>query len=461
MLLTCKKKIYIKDMSQTSEQHDLPPPEVSCLERPYDFELEHDSLAANKKAVGRHFCLVMWNWMDDPVEIYGGHCSYILWQREVCPKTGRRHLQMYIQMALSNRDHKPKPTHANTIRKLNPLGRDDEGQGIGSRVVRCRGSSDQNYTYCTKTASRDPDDWQEEGDAGPFEWMAEGVTRMYPFAAAFGSPESNLTYYRKLREGTFDPHESESSYIFAITKNSQVQVAQQIREREERAKIDFTKTRVFIHWGVPRSGKSWNAKYAIYERIEDPSSPVAKYKIVGEDRTRDDFYVVSAYSSSGIPWFNDYAGQPRIIFNEICASRVSFDDILEICDIYYHQVQKKGGLVWRAWTEVHLIGNSSPDTWFPKRDILPLLQRVAAEGCIFYYGRAYSAAAKYAQYTASQLLELSKVVVSEDIEDDPQPDVTEWPVDPSEISEDPSDDPRRWAEYLDEPVRPRMRSKPV
>jgi len=86
---------------------------------------------------------------------------YAIWQREICPDTGRVHWQGYIEFA--------SPQRPTALKTAIGVRRGDQRQRpLRSGEIhweRRRGTREQARDYCRKQESRDPRD-----GSGPFEW---------------------------------------------------------------------------------------------------------------------------------------------------------------------------------------------------------------------------------------------------------------------------------------------------
>lgn len=100
-------------------------------------------------AYGKNWC---WT-LHDPTELEVGKLitdhdgiSYIVWQEETCPDTGRIHLQGYVQFQEKARLAKAKKTL---------LG--DKNHRV--HMESAKGTPDENKTYCTKDGGRNVNEW--------------------------------------------------------------------------------------------------------------------------------------------------------------------------------------------------------------------------------------------------------------------------------------------------------------
>lgn len=90
----------------------------------------------------RRFCFTSYN--DEPPVWDTTTMGYLCYQRESCPSTGRRHWQGYCEML--------KKTTIGRMQKISKC----------SWLV-CRGTGEQNRTYCSKSDSSEEGSWMEHG----------------------------------------------------------------------------------------------------------------------------------------------------------------------------------------------------------------------------------------------------------------------------------------------------------
>lgn len=322
-------------------------------------------LRERPKAQLRHFRFTQWNVDVDPRVIYGPYCSFLACQIEKCPNTGRLHVQGYAQCK--------RNIHYATIYKLNPIVMSEDGAHVvsGSWLLFCDASSETNINYATKEATR---------VSGP--WIV-GTPRSYSARRGYEatgekkrgkkpSTDKLANMLAEIFEGTFVREENE---VLVARYQSYYNTAVARVEELERAKRRFTDTVVFIHAGVSRAGKTYNAERGRYE-IRN-----GKYELVAHDHPQEDCFVVTNYcSSSRHPWFDGYTGQKRIVFNEITPDKICWASLLEITDVNPCIVQTKGGHVRRNWSEIHFTSNVHPLQWYPGKDMSPLFLRMRRDG---------------------------------------------------------------------------------
>jgi hypothetical protein len=89
------------------------------------------------KTTGRRYCFTVFNpngedWPNDPV--FEPPIRYLLYGREICPTTNKKHLQGYLELE--------SPRRITTIKKIPGF--------ETAHFTTCKGTFEENYRYCTK-----------------------------------------------------------------------------------------------------------------------------------------------------------------------------------------------------------------------------------------------------------------------------------------------------------------------
>ena len=119
------------------------------------------------------------------------------------------------------------------------------------------------------------------------------------------------------------------------------------RLRAHKAKLasrPFRKVSVFVYFGKGGTGKSKRSMYNL------------------DGTRRDGTYVVP--KTDNCKWFQDYAGEQSVIFNDFYGGRMKFDRWLDICDGHQMMVETKGGHTYAEWTSVIFTSNTDPNEWY-------------------------------------------------------------------------------------------------
>ena len=203
--------------------------------------------------------------------------QYIAWGDESCPTTSRPHHQGFVFLAKKT-DSIAKVAHM--------LG--------GCHVEPCRGSLDQNETYCSKMGS-----YHELG-ARPTQGQRNDLS------AIAESVRSGATTYSALLET--DPH--------AI--HTYGRVLAQIQAQVDRGMRRTWMTEGWWLWGPTGTGKSERA-FADY----DP----------------DTHYVLNLEDNG---WWEGYEGQETVIFADFRGGNMKYATLLRLCDKYPVTVPRRG-----------------------------------------------------------------------------------------------------------------------
>jgi len=238
--------------------------------------------------------------VDDGTLVYGiGQC-------EICPDTGRKHLQGFICL----RDRRTLIG----IKRL--LFNSPELRAV--HLCACQGTSDQNREYCSKDESRDP-----TPAFPPFEF---GEFASCPERNGQGARTDLHGISVRIRDGT-SLREIAQDYPDTFVKYHRgfTALQQQVRcvPRKWDPGADYAPPSVRWYYGSSGSGKS---REAFTQALADP--------------------LRGMYSKpAGNRWFDGYSGEPIIIFDDFRGDWFTFSYLLRILDVYPIQVECKGSMV--------------------------------------------------------------------------------------------------------------------
>jgi hypothetical protein len=204
-------------------------------------------------------------------------------QREVCPDTGRYHIQGYL--------HLSQPVSLSRLKKSLPR----------AHLEVAKGSPEQNRVYCSKAASR------ADGPAdthGPFE------TGVLP---AQGARTDLSSACESIKEGKW---EEVSDVMWAKYHRGLMAVAE--RYMRPRSPTD-PPPRVYWYWGSTGVGKS--------RRVSEEA---------GDD----------VYWAPGGKWWCGYRQQKSVVLDDFRPEDMSFHHLLKLLDRYPYRVEWKGGGCW-------------------------------------------------------------------------------------------------------------------
>ncbi len=238
------------------------------------------------------------NWSSLPDNV-----RYLTYQSELCPSTGRSHLQGYIEFA--------GPVALGGIRTT--LG------DSSVHVERRRGSATQAAEYCRKASSRieGPNATlgtiSRQGNRGDLETACEIVRESGIAGLMEENPTAFIKYPRGFREYSF-------SHSIYSHKSRAVQV--------------------YVLWGPTGTGKT-RAAHAYAQESG------FSLQVFGRDL-----------------WFDGYSGQSTLILDEFCGSVCRLQLLLQLIDRYPVRLPIKGGHVWAEFDTVIITANYPPLQWY-------------------------------------------------------------------------------------------------
>lgn len=240
--------------------------------------------------------------------------KYIIWQLEMAPKTGRIHIQGYVQ-----------------IKRVVSLKQVKEIIGEGHFEV-ARGSLEDNQRYCTKIESQ---------IGGPFEWgtptkqgQRTDLDRLYEMI------KGGAKDYELLEEmpGTYMRNYRAVDRVRAIL--------------DKRATAYFRKIKCWLLYGEAGKGKSsLPAKLYGYENI----------------------FSVSA-NKDGVIWWDGYEGEEVIVLEDF-AGEVPWTELLRLLDGHPYRAWIKCSYAWAKYVKIYITSNISPDQWYPSKGFPYALRR--------------------------------------------------------------------------------------
>lgn len=246
-------------------------------------------------------------------EYDSGAMRYLVYQREQCPDTGRRHWQGYIEF-----------TAALTMRRVKFY------LGDTCHLEIAKGDAAANTKYCTKSDSR--------------------VRETEP--CIFGRPQPNHQGARadleSLRADALD--ESKTEYEVATTSAAyprHMRYFQRMRYLHGQfinSKLGFSERHVTWYHGAPGLGKSRRAMYEARAASRDGRI----YR-----------------KPSDAKWWDGYDGENCVIIDDISGdSGMAVGTWKRLLDGFAEQIEVKHGYVpWRA-THIWITSNYSPEEWF-------------------------------------------------------------------------------------------------
>lgn len=225
---------------------------------------------------------------------------YAVWQLEMCPETSRLHLQGYIEFV-------GQKTYSWVHEELEGL----ETAHLEPR----RGSQRDAIAYAKKEQTRLD---------GPWEW---------------GSPRE---------QGA---------------RNDLADIRDKLERRDPEGDIAAD------HFG---SWVRYHRSFREYKRVRRLESvrdwPMELIFLIGPSGTgksskaRRDF--PDAYWGPKGKWWDGYCGQDTVVVDEMYGHRMSFTELLQLCDRYPYQVETKGGVTQFLARRIVFTSNQHPQDWY-------------------------------------------------------------------------------------------------
>jgi hypothetical protein len=242
-----------------------------------------------------------------------GRAGYVVFGREICPSTRRRHLQGYLYI--------PNKSTMDGVKSL--LG--DEFRSI--HLEPAQGTAIQNRRYCTKDS-----DYEEygklpsQGRRADLDTIKDSIERGVPEEKIADEYFSQWIQYRR----------SFRAYRDLL--------------RKPKMRVELG---VFVLHGEPGVGKT----RFVYQFAE--SLGEAAFRVPDPE----------------LRWFDGYNGQ-RVVIIDDYRGAARFEFLLQLLDIYPLQVPVKGGFVWWEPEFIFLTSNQEIDEWHVDQDVRPLRRRL-------------------------------------------------------------------------------------
>ncbi len=244
---------------------------------------------------------------------------YLVFQEEICPKSGRHHVQGYIHLS-QTKGARP----VNTLLKLkHPC------------VQTCSGTASDNRAYCTDAEKRKPGtEIFEYGDCPQGKGERNDLKRTWDVVVQ---------------------HESLDSALFNADT--------------ELATLKFHK---HLEWGLGRikSRRLKNATRSVFVMVYTGTPGAGKSELACHFDPEHCFTMPPPKSQNDL-WFGDYDGERTLIIDEFEKSpkpTLSLYWIKKILDGRPVQLPVKNGHRWAEWDFVVVTTNHHPVTWFPECD---------------------------------------------------------------------------------------------
>lgn len=254
--------------------------------------------------------------------------SGLVYQLEVCPDSGREHVQGYVEFA--------KPCRFQYAQGLLGI--------TGAHCEARKKSREACVKYCTKDESR---------KAGTFPALLGTLAEQDP--AAYKSRQgkrtdiSAMVDHIKGGKRMIECLEADPDTFVKYSRGMQevrriVQQAAATRIRKD--------LKVTVYWGKAGTGKT----RAVYDKhgVEN---------------------VFTLVADNSACWFDGYEGQDILLIDDF-KGWIQYSMLLKILDIYPLRCPVKNSFTYAAWSRVYITSNYDPDTWYsPDHDLEALSRR--------------------------------------------------------------------------------------
>lgn len=251
----------------------------------------------------RFKCIMFTSFKVDDFSYDKEKVTYIIYQKEKCPKTGRLHLQGYAELLQQY-----------SLRQVKIIFNDN-----ALHVEKRRGTQTQAIEYCTKEATRVdlPIEEGQKASQGARSDLVEAFDLVKSGASMHSVAEAHPTTYIRYNRGL-----EKVSMLYSVCS---------------RKMRDLTVT---VNWGVTGSGKT----YSVYR-----------------DNAIEDIYKLVLHDSA--LWFDGYDNQDILLIDEFYG-QVKISMLLQILDKYPLRLPTKGGHTYAGWSKVYITSNCHPDAWY-------------------------------------------------------------------------------------------------
>ena len=244
---------------------------------------------------------------------------YVIWQKELCPTTGRPHWQAYVEFH-----------DAVTMEYVKNYIFADPRTHV--KIRRCQRTTARDY--CMKNKSRAPG---QPTEVGPFEWGTW----------AFQGKRTDLDAVKeKINDGMRMADIVEEHFSTVARHAGGVkyckQMASQMAGQKERS------VTVHLYYGPTGTGKT---RAAMDEALRICDGDVSRIFILDSD-----------CAGGGTVWFDGYEGGPILIIDDY-NSWIAISYLLRLLDRYPVRMQTKGAMVWAQWTHVWITSNKPMSAW--------------------------------------------------------------------------------------------------
>lgn len=233
-------------------------------------------------------------------DLFPDYCSYLVYQRELCPDTNREHFQGYLEL--------------NTPRPFTSLQRDCP-QLATAHFERRRGTQAQAIAYCSKVDTR------IDGE-GPWEF---GDRKAQGQRADLAAVKATIDSGASMKRVSEDHFTEFVKYERSFRSYKRLHTVQR-----------HWPMQLILYLGPSGTGKT----RAVRARF-----PEAYWKPHGK-------------------WWDQYDGEEVVVIDEMYGSSFPYTELLRLFDRYPHAVECKGGTIEFSSKIIVMTSNQEPEDWY-------------------------------------------------------------------------------------------------
>jgi len=266
----------------------------------------------------RHQCFTIFGDIDINCDklskLVPEQAKYVCYQVEICPRTKREHIQGYIEF------------HNKVWWKtlINVIYPNEKGEGKSIRVNKCKGTPQQNRTYCSKDSDRKPGtEFHEYGE------ISGGQGKRNDLLAVKEKIDTHVAW-STIADEHFGAFIRYHKHFEAYAEARGIEL---IRVKRNWKTITIALT------GVTNSGKT-SAAYKLFPNL-----------------------IKITKGNTGL-WFGAYKQHQVVLFDEFGGHTTPHSNLLQLLDEYSHDVDCKGGSASWIPDVIILTSNVHPKDWY-------------------------------------------------------------------------------------------------
>lgn len=257
-----------------------------------------------------------------PITEIHSDIRYLVWQYEVCPKSGNLHIQGYAELRVSIK-RKQFQSLLNT--KQHNYGKFHCKPRYKTR--------DHAREYCMKSKSR--------------ALFCLGPIELGLWERKQGYRNDLIDVWEAIRQGLNWQDISEKYTDTFVKYHSGIKAACSARDYKKYKHLRRPNLKCYVYWGASGVGKTYlAAKMTEFEMDKDT-------------------YILSQ-GNGGNLWLDNYNYEKRLVIDEFDYGWIQWASLLRLLNPDPNQFNTKGGHVYPAWEEVIITSNHAPHTWYDR-----------------------------------------------------------------------------------------------